>query len=179
MARSPEMAGQKRYCFRGIRKRFVSLESSPAISTHEFTQWCTSVSHCLPPVSIPVLHVRNLSGAKFYFKDTSGKKRKSTCKIIWLRTMPVGKTRLPQKCSYVLWSWCLMTTFYWYPHPLCAFLITACLLLSATVPSMPPVTFLPLPRCSLLQALSCYSSPLVSLPQNSPLIQSFLPLMTR
>lgn len=49
-------------------------------------------------------------------------KSKSICRIIWLGMIPVGKTRLPSGmslCPVDTGFWCLITTLYWCPQPLC------------------------------------------------------------
>lgn len=102
MARSPEVSGQKCYYFMGIRKRLISLENSPAISTHEFIEWYPSVSNCLPHVSFSFFHVHNLSGAKLHFKMLVKSKSKSTCSVIWVRMIPITLRNVPMSCGYML-----------------------------------------------------------------------------
>lgn len=122
----------------GIRKIIIDLENSLAISTWEFIQWYPSVSNCLPHVSISFFHVHNLSDAKFHFKMLVESKSKSTWRVIWIRMIPVGKTRLSWNCSYVLWihdigvSWLLLMAL--------TSLVTPCLLPSELFPTCHQLT---------------------------------------
>lgn len=103
---------------------------------------------------------------------------KSTFRIIWLRMIAVGKTRLPSGMSWgPVGSWYLFTVFYWWPQPLCLCLFDRSLSAAfchSHQHAMSSHFFLFLDSfTSSPQFLFLITTRL--LPQISPLSQSFLP----